>query len=250
MIVHHASTYVALVQSLERLNWATKNRDIIGAIRQVDYLLKELGFEHAAVHLPELERIRHHIQGDPLNPKNFNYDANLDQNTLNYLRNVVQAIYTNLNKEAHERRLGVLDAAAASQWLRQFGTKTLTDSQGHLLQEALADLETGQFSSAMVMAWNFTYDCIRQWVFNNRLMPFNQRLRDHYHKGEIGSDDDFYLKDSPTERLVLDVCREANIIDGATHDHLCQYLRFRNNYAHPVSGSRACIRPMPTLSTY
>lgn len=233
MIVHHASTYVALVQHLERLLWATRYRDILPAIKTVDYLIKDLGFENAAVHLPALERIRHHIQGDPLNPKNFNYDANLDSNTLNYLRNVVQAIYANLDKEAHARRMGVLDSSAASARLRHFQTIPLTAAQVHLLRETLGDLETGHYSSAIVMAWNFTYDCIRQWVFNNRLGPFNQWLRDHYHRDEIGSYDDFYLRDAPHERLVLDVYRETNIVDGTTHDHLCQALRFRHNYAHP-----------------
>jgi hypothetical protein len=58
------------------------------------------------------------------------------------------------------------------------------------------------------MGWNFAYDVIRQWVFDNHVAEFNQALATYQHKGKaryspIQVYEDIF-KGDPGEHTVID----------------------------------------------
>lgn len=96
------------------------------------------------------------------------------------------------------------------------------------------------------MAWNLAYDYIRRWVFDNRLAEFNRGLaRVGPLKAPIATYDDFFEKDAPNERNVIDAVAHMDsgpIIGGELRDHLVQYLRYRNKYAHASEKSASAAK--------
>ena len=152
----------------------------------------------------------------------------------------IGAIRNALILEANGKPLLLLDTAGVSARLRALDAPTLKPAQKLLLDETVACIECGSYHAATVMGWNLAYDFIRDWIFSKHLASFNTSLVATYQRrgqpkyDPISSYDDFFSKDAPSEREVLDTAKDCGAIGGAVHDHLCQYLRHRNDSAHPT----------------
>lgn len=156
------------------------------------------------------------------------------------LKVLVTNISTALEHEIAPKEMIVLKTDEVTGRLRQLpNTTVLTPIQQHLLQETIRCISTEAYRSAAVMAWNFAYDCVRQWVFDNKLTEFNNYLSSmHSAKSPLNVYEDFFASDRPiSEYEFLDVLRgpksQPNIIRDKLIDDLVHYLRQRNNYAHP-----------------
>ncbi len=156
----------------------------------------------------------------------------------NELHSIVDCIHDTVKSQAREQRLVLLQSTSVSEKLRELAKKgTLNTRQIYLFDEAVSNLETGAYRSAIVMGWNLAYDVIRQWIFDDsaRLASFNTEILKILDKSGKSKFDpitnytDFY---DIGERIVLDVCESANFIGGNLHDDLRNYLRQRNSYAH------------------
>ena len=161
--------------------------------------------------------------------------------TANELRMAIRAIRKSLDSESAKRQTIGLDTAGVSARLRSLSALSLTDTQKVLLDETIRCIECTTYRSAIVMGWNLIYDYIRHWLFTHRLVDFNNYLTANYlyRSGKPQFDpivryEDFCQKDAPGERVVLQSMNGARIIGGEVYDHLCQHLRYRNNYAHPT----------------
>lgn len=154
------------------------------------------------------------------------------------MRGVAQAIA----EESNSIRLLPLDTSGVSNRLRGLPLDLqLTAIQLTLHVETVRCLECGAYRAAMVMAWNLAFDYLRQWIFDLHLQRFSDALVSSYTKKNgspiyqpIDSYECFFRKDAPSERVILDVAKDLNLTGGEMYDHLCQYLRFRNNFAHPT----------------
>ncbi len=144
--------------------------------------------------------------------------------------------------EAEKRQTIALETSEVSQRLRDLplllpGSNVLTDAQQQLMVEAIRCIECGAYRAAAVMGWNLAYDYMRQWVVdNNKLGDLNNGLtRVAHNRKQIVSYEDFFDKDAPSERNMIDAMAHQDsgpLIGGELHDHLKQYLRYRNKYAH------------------
>ena len=157
------------------------------------------------------------------------------------LRAVIECVHDTVRSQAQERRLVHLHVGAVSQKLQDLAkTRPFNVRQTYLLQETSRCLETGANRSAIVMGWNLAYDIIRQWMFDDKtkLATFNGELAKILDKAgkpryiSISDYTDFFDKDAPGEKVVLDVCKDSNFIGGNLYDDLRGYLRQRNTYAH------------------
>jgi hypothetical protein len=154
---------------------------------------------------------------------------------------LVRGVNQAISDEAGDVRLLPLDSGGVSERLRSLPAQlALSPIQTTLQVEAVRCLECGAYRAAMVMAWNLAFDYIRQWIFDLHLTVFNNTLTSSYTKRNgkpqyeaVSSYNDFFTKSAPAERIILDVANDGNLIGGELYDHLCQYLRYRNNYAHP-----------------
>lgn len=160
----------------------------------------------------------------------------------------MSTIRQTLEGEAIKQKTIVLDLDGVSARLRKVGTEIpFTTAQINLLNETTLDIECGAYRSAVVMAWNFAYDYIRQWLFDNKLVEFNSYLTANYLDkvkdpvfDPINDYADFFKRDAPGEKVVLKSMFKASIIGEVVYEQLSHYLRQRNDYAH--SNSKALSR--------
>lgn len=104
--------------------------------------------------------------------------------------------------------------------------RPLNVDQQNMRSETIVCLEAGALRAAAVLGWALAYDCVRRWVFDNRLADFNGSWRG----GAIVEYEDFY-KRGPIEYQFLELCKPT-ILGGKLVDELQHYLRQRNHYAH------------------
>ncbi|HAH48399.1 hypothetical protein [Gimesia sp.] len=158
------------------------------------------------------------------------------------LRACVDTLLVVIYEEARERKLIEIKAGYVLEELRQLPTQIqLTQAQDRLFDETIFCIERGAWRAAIVMGWNFAYDYIRQWVFDNRLADFNNSLTTKYkikagdsrYKAIVNYED--FFNGNPDERTVINTCFLANIIGGKVRDELWQHLRRRNSVAHANS---------------
>jgi len=161
--------------------------------------------------------------------------------TANELGMAIRTLCKSLDSESAQRKTIGLDTTGVSARLRALSALPLMDAQAALLDETIRCIECSTYRSAIVMGWSLIYDYIRHWLFTNRLVDFNNYLTTNYlyRSGKPQFDaivryEDFFRKDAPGERVVLQSMNGPQIIGGEVYDHLCQYLRYRNNYAHPT----------------
>jgi hypothetical protein len=154
------------------------------------------------------------------------------------LRNIVDCVHATVRTQAKDQRLVLLKTAAVSAKLRALAaTGTLDTTQTYLFNETVMSLETGAYRSAIVMGWGLAYDILRRGVYGDaaRLVAFNTELARIVDRSgnpkfdPINDYTDFY---DVGERVVLDVCRTANLLGGNLYDDFRGYLRQRNTYAH------------------
>ena len=162
------------------------------------------------------------------------------------LATIARTIIESLHHETSDKIVIVLDSSAVAESLKKLPERLqfLTEAQTQLRQEVIRCLECGTFRAAIVMAWNFSFDYVRHWVFSNHLVSFNKTLTTTYMTKRGGQQAPVYDKiieypdfwearPAPGERIVLDTCESANIITVKAYDSLCEFLRRRNDYAHP-----------------
>lgn len=152
------------------------------------------------------------------------------------LKVLITNISTALEHEIAPKEVIVLKTGELTGRLRQLpNTTALTPIQQHLLEETIRCIEVEAYRSAAVMGWNLAYDCVRQWVFDNKLTEFNNYLSSMYSaKSPLNVYEDFFASDRPiSEYEFLNVLRgpkgQPNIIRDRIIDDLVHYLRQRNN---------------------
>jgi len=164
--------------------------------------------------------------------------AEPEASTIQAVANTIGAV---LYREAIQRKTLSLESGDVSERLRRLSSrlgagKKLSDAQKELHSEAIRCIECGAYRAAAVMGWNLAYDYIRQWAFDNRLVDLNKGLAKVCPpKTPIARYEDFFGKDAPNERQVIDALAEKDsgpIVGGKLHDHLVQHLDDRNKYAH------------------
>jgi hypothetical protein len=142
--------------------------------------------------------------------------------------------------EAHERLLLVVDKSAVTSELRQLDkTLTLTPIQQQLLLETIACLERHALRAALVMSWNMFFEIVRQWIFDKDINCFNRTLEANYRTragtpvyDAINNYDEF-SGGAIGERVVIDTASDAGFFGARIRDAMRQYLRRRNDFAHP-----------------
>ena len=235
------SKIATIGQLLQSLTYAPKD------VEQADTTINELISALESVELP-------HSLGTAQQLRNFQHDALRKYSPQQGLSNahdleiatIARTVIVSLHHEASEKQAIILDASAVAESLRQLPERLqfLTEAQTRLRDEVMRCLECGAYRAAIVMAWSFSYDYVRHWVFSNHLAPFNQTLTTKYTTTRGGNQQPVYepisqyadfwdARPSPGERVVLDTCESARIITGKAYDSLVEFLRRRNDYAHP-----------------
>jgi hypothetical protein len=168
------------------------------------------------------------------------------------LTEIVETVAKVLYNEADNRQTIAIDASEVSKRLRDLPGllptgRPLTDSQTELMDEAIRCIECGAYRAAAVIGWNLAYDYIRTWVLDSgHLDNLNAGLsRVCPQKTPITYYCDFFDKDAPIERNVIDALAHQEsgpIINGELHDHLVQYLRYRNRYAHATAKAASAAK--------
>ena len=160
------------------------------------------------------------------------------------IRKIWLAVEESLNSEASKIKIVYKNPQTVNSKIRYIGRRiVLNDIQKSLLKETIYCLETKANRAAIVLGWNFAFDYMRNWVYNNKLGSFNIMLRKVYrtkpsssgstqplHK-TIKEYSDFY-SGSPSERVTIDTFFHCKLINGKLRDKLREHLRTRNNYAH------------------
>lgn len=155
----------------------------------------------------------------------------------NEVRLLLAPIRASLENETKRKLMIELRTSDVTSHLRELPEHLeLNNPQKLLLAETCRCVEVGAYRAANVMAWSLAFDYIRQWVFDNQLVQFNQALTTQYQKNHpdpIVEYEEFLTRDNLGEYVVLDAMKGAKIIRGKLFDQLNHYLRERNKYAHP-----------------
>jgi len=211
---------------------STECRWVIKNINQAIAHLDKLGFTYPR---NQFESVAKKLEGVA---RNSGEKTKTPEDIARELHSIVECIHDTVKSQAHERRLTLLQSGSVSAKLRELAKQgTLNTRQTYLFDETVSNLETGAYRSAIVMGWNLAYDIIRQWVFDDatRRAAFNTELtkiKDRSGKprfDQLVDYSDFY---DIGEKVVLDVCKDANLLGGNLYDDLRGYLRQRNSYAH------------------
>lgn len=170
------------------------------------------------------------LQIDRLLSNNPARYENLPQSDVNILRSVATSVKNQLSVEASDKRSIVLRDSPIRKLVEE-RWPDLDDTQKLLADETVRCMESGSYRAAMVMGWNLTYEVIRHWTFdaNDRHDKFNKWLSGQ-NKKEVGRYEDFFHM---SERAFLDALKGSELIGGRKYDELKQFLRTRNEYAHP-----------------
>jgi hypothetical protein len=168
------------------------------------------------------------------------------------LKEIAATVSQVLYHEAEDRKTVTLKTGDVSEQLRNLPSIIpsgiqLTNAQMELLNEAIRCIECGAHRAASVMGWNVVFDYMRTWMLNNgKTKELNNGLMKICpKKKQIVQYEDFFDKEAPNERNILDAMAHQDsgpILGGEIYDHLIQYLRYRNKYAHasekPVSAAK------------
>lgn len=136
-----------------------------------------------------------------------------------------------------EQKAPQREQPAESNSLETLVAKVVDPRQSSFLAEIIKCLNAGANRAAIIMAWNLAYDHLRHWVYKRRLSAFNGELTIRFRRkgrtyDQITRIDDF---EELRERLVLEVCEKAQLIDGHQRDVLFEGMKERNRFAHPSS---------------
>ncbi|MGK7885269.1 MAG: hypothetical protein AB4057_11675 [Crocosphaera sp.] len=112
----------------------------------------------------------------------------------------------------------------------------LEDYQKALLDDCILTLKCRIWKSAIVVSWNFGFDIVRKWIFDNEvnLDKFNKNLLD-LRKKKVDKYSDFF---GVHDKIILQSCfpskdkSDRRILDEKTYTKLLYLLDSRNNYAH------------------
>ena len=223
-----ALAYVQLGESFQKLRFplGAATSTYAEHVEVVRLLMRDCGFANALNALNEFDRFRLFIRF-----------ADIEEAESKMLMAVANTIGAALYTEAQGQTTICLDLNEVSGRLRGLPSLApLTHEQMELMNETIRCIECGAYRAAAVMGWNIAYDYIRRWAFSNKLSALNAGLaKECPQKKQIAQYEDFFEKDAPLERQVLDSMgrRESGpMIGGELHDNLVLYLRLRNKYAH------------------
>lgn len=215
-------------------------RDVEEAIDELHDVLNKVSFPNTAATAEQLRT----FQGEAL--RRYQSNGGLQNADRTALASIARTVLKAFHHEAQQMKAVLLDTSAVADSLRDLPDRLsfLTESQTHLRNEVIRCLETGAYRSGIVMTWNFGYDYVRHWVFSNHVGEFNKTLTTKYMTTRGGSQrpvyepisqySDFWeAKPAPGERTFLDTCEGANILNGKAYDSLVNFLRRRNDFAHP-----------------
>lgn len=123
-------------------------------------------------------------------------------------------------------------------------TKSLIDLPSKLpniterayLSETLACYKAGAFRATTVMAWNLAYDHLTRWATANdeRLSALNDGVKRKLQGKAVSITAQKDLI-ALTERIVVECCQTAGLIDKNQAEILFEKLKRRNAAAHPSS---------------
>lgn len=153
-----------------------------------------------------------------------------------YIRSSARSIGHALTHEVTGKQLVILQFVLAAVRLRKLSSTNQT--QQRLAEETIRCMEVEAYRAAIVMAWNFAFEWIRQWVFDNHLVAFNAALVvRHPQRTQITDYDDFFTAARPLGEfdfldLLQGIGGQQGIVRGKTIASLQHFLRDRNNHAH------------------
>ena len=226
------STYLSLGKHLHSLCKPENSTGMLYAedAAHLPELLQECGFRSAHATAKELDSLARNVS------KSLELIPNLTATSIE-LQTAARQVCNVVYQDAKQTQTIRLKTSDVSGRLRELtNTLNLTDTQKTLLAETVRCIECEAYRAGVVMGWNLAYDYIRKWVFDKHLPAFNNVLTSRFngeHPNDIVEYQEFFTRKALPEFRVLYVCKEANIFGGNLHDDLCQYLRLRNNYAHP-----------------
>jgi hypothetical protein len=151
------------------------------------------------------------------------------------VRQYAETTLATLMTESAARKTFATQESALSETILRMRRQDLQPHQRAALEDTIRCLECGAFRSAIVMGWNFVYDLIRYWVFDDRdrLDAFNLAYGPRNNGEQITEYGQlFYVK----ENSFLQCCRIAqDALTGftdKTERTLVNLLDERNSYAH------------------
>lgn len=151
------------------------------------------------------------------------------------VRQYAEATMATLLTESAARKTLAVQESVVSETIRRMRDRDLQPHQKAALEDTIRCLECGAFRPAIVMGWNFVYDLIRWWVFDDedRLKDFNDVYRPRNNSTEITDYADLF---GVKESLFLQYCRLAQgSLTGFTEKTertLVNLLDERNSCAH------------------
>jgi len=231
------SKLIELGELLERLK-SPRLRPALGVTFLIDRFiitLKDLGFNHTSESASALNELK---------PIKYDHDdpyKHVNEESARVMQQLVTPIEKSLKYEAGQIEIITVDRDPVLSQLKSFHEAfPLTDLQTSLRSELIYCMSVGALKASMILAWNFGFDYIRQWVFDNHLSTFNAFLTSKYLDRKTSKPkyesivdyEDFFLG-SPGERTFLEVTEYSGILGRKKIDLLKALLHRRNDCAHP-----------------
>lgn len=240
-----AGTYVRLGEIVHYLRTVanTEPSPFVEHVRKLLAELESCGFHSTLAAAQQFLGME--VPADPTSGR-VSYPVNLQFGMI--AETVCKVLYS----QADNRQTIALDPSEVTKRLRDLSAllpagSLLNDAQKELMDEAVRCIECGAYRAAAVMGWNLAYDYIRRWILGSgRLNDLNRGLAKVCPgKTPIAQYEDFFDKDGPNERSVIDAMAHQEsgpIINGELRDYLVQYLRYRNKYAHATEKTASAAK--------
>lgn len=142
----------------------------------------------------------------------------------------------NLRRELDRQLRGDSVEVAVTKSLSDLPLRVPDLAERAFLSETLACYKAGAFRATTVMAWNLAYDHLTRWVTStdDRLAILNDGVRRKLQGKAIAVTSQKDLT-SLTERVVVECCQTAGLIEKNQAEILFEKLKRRNAAAHPSS---------------
>jgi hypothetical protein len=118
-----------------------------------------------------------------------------------------------------------------SNQLRTLLPKISNKMQNGFLEEVISCYEIKSYRAVIVMTWLLTIDHLYNFVFNNKLVDFNNALTNTNHKpSKVTTINDL---SEYKESIFIEICRSSHILTNDQRKLLIEKLDIRNSCAHP-----------------
>ena len=233
-----ASDYVQLGRSLatlQRPDHPLTYREAFSLIDELAQRLDKCAFTAAGGAALTLVSFRDSLVRGHLIRLGLTQESEMNESSCAQVRQYAEATTGALLNESVARSTLELQESVVSETILEMRDRDLQAHQRAALEDTIRCLECGAFRPAIVMGWNFVYDLIRWWVFDDedRLTAFNGEYRQRNNGNEVTEYADlFNLKESS----FLQYCRiaQGSLKDftDKTERTLVSLLDERNSYAH------------------